>query len=359
MAALPGPPRLISPRSSPGRTWSSASPPRRRASPRNLRRKHRQQNQYPLLWDVAAPGRPNLVVGGSHLRQRDDRTVGRRRRREQRGGGPGHLRRIGHPRPHRLQRLFRRHQCGHHPRWHRSRRPSGRGLRNGKPQSILLARQVAGAGSLTLVQAGPSGAHVPQVISLGGSSSTSAPMWLTVGDFAADNNSQLDVAVGVGSLLQVFVNNGPANAPLTAIPYATIYNAPADTLAFLAIALTPNAPHRSAGRQFHRPSHRLVQPRPQLLCQRRRRPPPPASTWASTSRAPAAGHHRHRLEQPGQLRGLGLQGSCLDRQRHHRLYRPQPRRQARPRRPGRHPIRLGRILIQQPALPSVFPYTVH
>ena len=67
-------------------------------------------------------------------------------------------------------------------------------------------------------------------------------MWLTVGDFAADNNSQLDVAVGVGWLLQVFVNNGPANAPLTAIPSATIYNAPADTLAFLAIALTPNAP---------------------------------------------------------------------------------------------------------------------
>lgn|GEM_PF-5273170 len=114
-------------------------------------------------------------------------------------------------------------------------------LRGNAGQSILLARQVAGAATLTLVQVGSGGNYVQQTAPLGAVDPT-APLWVGVGDFADDNNGLLDVVAGAGTKAWLFVNDGTAAAPLVFAPSAAITVAAASARAFVPFTFTPHAP---------------------------------------------------------------------------------------------------------------------
>ncbi|MDB5297786.1 MAG: hypothetical protein JWO31_3769, partial [Phycisphaerales bacterium] len=114
------------------------------------------------------------------------------------------------------------------------------GLRNGGAATILLSRRVGTAGTLYAIQADDTGAFHTQSADLG-AVGAAAPLWITVGDFADDNNSQLDVVAGGGSTFRLYVNTGPIDAPLWYVGDATQANLPPDTLGMAAVQFTPNA----------------------------------------------------------------------------------------------------------------------
>lgn len=114
-------------------------------------------------------------------------------------------------------------------------------LRTNAGQSILLARRSGGAITLSALQADSTGTFHRQDVAAG-SDSSSSPLWITTGDFADDNNQQIDVVVGGGASLRLFRNFGPVSAPLVLISAATQSGLPSSTQALLAVTLTPGAP---------------------------------------------------------------------------------------------------------------------
>lgn len=114
-------------------------------------------------------------------------------------------------------------------------------LRNGGAATILLARRTGSEGTLYAVQSDTSGDFSTQAIDLG-SVGTTAPLWISFGDFAADNNGQLDVAVGGGSLLKLFTNTGPVAAPLEVVDTATQNDLAVDTIGVTPFVFYTGAP---------------------------------------------------------------------------------------------------------------------
>ena len=114
-------------------------------------------------------------------------------------------------------------------------------LRAGGAATVLLARRVGTEGTLYAVQSDTTGAFYTQSADLGDVGAT-APLWIAVGDFADDDNSQLDVVAGGGSTLRAYVNTGPVDAPLWFVGNASQNGLPADTVGLATYQFYADAP---------------------------------------------------------------------------------------------------------------------